>query len=89
MKESLKPFINGGLASLTAELGNSHNIIIYSPFFKGTFPIDTAKTRLQIQGQVSDIACKEIRYRGMLHAFYRVFQEEGIRALYNGYIYAI
>ncbi|XP_011406045.2 PREDICTED: kidney mitochondrial carrier protein 1-like [Amphimedon queenslandica] len=66
----LKPFINGGLASLTAEIG--------------TFPIDTAKTRLQVQGQVSDATCSEIRYRGMVHALYRVFREEGFRALYHG-----
>lgn len=65
-----KYFVYGGLASMTAEFG--------------TFPIDTTKTRLQIQGQVTDEACKDIKYRGMLHALYRITREERIRALYNG-----
>lgn len=50
----------------------------------GTFPIDTTKTRLQLQGQVIDAKQKEIRYRGMLHAFVRIAREDGIKALYNG-----
>ncbi|KAL2310859.1 hypothetical protein Nmel_002537, partial [Mimus melanotis] len=56
-----KPFIYGGLASITAECG--------------TFPIDLTKTRLQVQGQVNDAKYKEIRYRGMLHAL-EEFSEE-------------
>ncbi|KAJ8255741.1 hypothetical protein COCON_G00196050 [Conger conger] len=67
---SWKPFIFGGLASVTAECG--------------TFPIDLTKTRLQVQGQVCDSQYKEIRYRGMLHAFARICREEGLRALYSG-----
>lgn len=50
----------------------------------GTFPIDLAKTRLQVQGQVGDIKYREIRYRGMLHALMRIGREEGLRALYSG-----
>ncbi|XP_031549444.1 kidney mitochondrial carrier protein 1-like [Actinia tenebrosa] len=65
-----KPFIYGGLASMTAELG--------------TFPIDTTKTRLQLQGQVIDTKQTSIRYRGMLHAFLRITKDEGFRALFNG-----
>uniref|UniRef100_A0A8C6KTR2 Solute carrier family 25 member 30 n=1 Tax=Nothobranchius furzeri TaxID=105023 RepID=A0A8C6KTR2_NOTFU len=65
-----KPFVFGGLASVTAECG--------------TFPIDLAKTRLQVQGQVGDSKYREIRYRGMLHAMLRVGREEGLRALYSG-----
>ncbi|MEQ2257669.1 hypothetical protein ILYODFUR_037109 [Ilyodon furcidens] len=65
-----KPFVFGGLASVTAECG--------------TFPIDLAKTRLQVQGQVGDIKYREIRYRGMLHAIVRIVREEGLRALYSG-----
>ncbi|XP_008401865.1 kidney mitochondrial carrier protein 1-like [Poecilia reticulata] len=65
-----KPFVFGGLASITAECG--------------TFPIDLAKTRLQVQGQVGDSKYREIRYRGMLHAIMRVGREEGLRALYSG-----
>lgn len=49
----------------------------------GTFPIDLAKTRLQVQGQVGS-KYREIRYRGMLHAIVRIAREEGPRALYSG-----
>ncbi|XP_059155340.1 kidney mitochondrial carrier protein 1-like isoform X2 [Physella acuta] len=65
-----RPFIYGGLASITAECG--------------TFPIDTTKTRLQVQGQVLDASLRDIKYRGMFHAFARIFKEEGIHALYSG-----
>ncbi|KAL4608884.1 kidney mitochondrial carrier protein 1 isoform X2 [Arapaima gigas] len=65
-----KPFVFGGLASVTAECG--------------TFPIDLTKTRLQVQGQVGDMKYREIRYRGMLHALVRIGQEEGLKALYSG-----
>ncbi|KAG8232942.1 hypothetical protein J437_LFUL014201 [Ladona fulva] len=63
-------FVYGGLASITAEFG--------------TFPIDTTKTRLQIQGQKIDGAHSQIRYRGMIHAFLQITREEGARALYYG-----
>uniref|UniRef100_A0A6Q2X4R6 Solute carrier family 25 member 30 n=1 Tax=Esox lucius TaxID=8010 RepID=A0A6Q2X4R6_ESOLU len=69
-KSKWKPFVFGGLASVTAECG--------------TFPIDLTKTRLQVQGQVGDSKYTEIRYRGMLHAINRICREEGIRALYSG-----
>lgn len=65
-----RPFVYGGLASMTAECG--------------TFPIDTTKTRLQVQGQVIDAQLTNLKYRGMLHAFFRIFKEEGIQALYSG-----
>ncbi|EOA96576.1 Kidney mitochondrial carrier protein 1, partial [Anas platyrhynchos] len=65
-----KPFLYGGLASITAECG--------------TFPIDLTKTRLQVQGQVNDAKYKEIRYRGMMHALVRICREEGLKALYSG-----
>lgn len=67
---TLKPFILGGLASLTAEVG--------------TFPIDTTKTRLQVQGQKLDVLNRQTRYRGMSHALLRISREEGFRALYKG-----
>ena len=51
----------------------------------GTFPIDTTKTRLQVQGQVMDLSCSQLRYRGMVHAIFRIYQEEGLLALYSGY----
>ncbi|XP_008117719.2 kidney mitochondrial carrier protein 1 isoform X2 [Anolis carolinensis] len=65
-----KPFVYGGLASITAECG--------------TFPIDLTKTRLQVQGQKNDVKHKEIRYRGMIHALVKIFREEGPKALYFG-----
>ncbi|XP_069496164.1 kidney mitochondrial carrier protein 1 isoform X2 [Ambystoma mexicanum] len=49
-----------------------------------TFPIDLTKTRLQVQGQANDAKFMEIRYRGMMHAFARIFREEGLGALYSG-----
>lgn len=108
-----KPFVFGGLASVTAECGEwcgerrggpaawrtVHYLILRGDFFflfqsytvvialicvAGTFPIDLAKTRLQVQGQVGDIKYREIRYRGMLHAIVRIVREEGLRALYSG-----
>ncbi|KAL7734857.1 hypothetical protein ACLKA6_011136 [Drosophila palustris] len=65
-----RPFVYGGLASITAEFG--------------TFPIDTTKTRLQIQGQKIDQTFTELRYRGMTDAFVKISKEEGLRALYSG-----
>uniref|UniRef100_A0A8C9B4X6 Solute carrier family 25 member 30 n=1 Tax=Phocoena sinus TaxID=42100 RepID=A0A8C9B4X6_PHOSS len=65
-----KPFVYGGLASITAECG--------------TFPIDLTKTRLQIQGRKNDANFKEIRYRGMLHVLVRIGREEGLKTLYSG-----
>jgi len=69
-----RPFVFGGLASVTAECC--------------TFPIDTSKTRLQIQGQVSEGASSAIHrrahYRGMFHALTTIAREEGVRALYFG-----
>lgn len=50
----------------------------------GTFPIDTTKTRLQVQGQVIDAQLKTLKYRGMVHAFFRIASEEGAKALYSG-----
>ncbi|CAI7997198.1 Kidney mitochondrial carrier protein 1 [Geodia barretti] len=70
VKMSVKHFVFGGIASLTAEMG--------------TFPLDTTKTRLQVQGQQRDAVCRESRYRGMTHALLRIAREEGVRALYGG-----
>lgn len=61
---------------------------IHALFFSlksaGTFPIDTAKTRLQIQGQKIDQTFSQLRYRGMTDAFIKISQEEGLRTLYSG-----
>lgn len=50
----------------------------------GTFPADTTKTRLQVQGQKINVHNRELRYRGMVHGLYRIAREEGPRALYSG-----
>ncbi|KAJ0181531.1 hypothetical protein K1T71_002253 [Dendrolimus kikuchii] len=63
-----RPFIYGGLASIVAEFG--------------TFPIDTTKTRLQIQGQKIDPRHVELRYTGMVDCFVKTSRQEGVKALY-------
>lgn len=65
-----RPFVYGGLASIAAEFG--------------TFPIDTTKTRLQIQGQKIDTRHVELKYRGMIDAFFQISKQEGFQALYAG-----
>ncbi|XP_075213369.1 uncoupling protein Bmcp mitochondrial isoform X1 [Lycorma delicatula] len=65
-----RPFIYGGLASCTAEFG--------------TFPIDTTKTRLQVQGQPIDGKPTKLKYRGMVDAFLQISKQEGFWALYSG-----
>lgn len=65
-----RPFVYGGLASCIAELG--------------TFPIDTTKTRLQVQGQKNDKKCASLNYRGMTDALLKISKQEGFIALYSG-----
>lgn len=65
-----RPFIYGGLASIVAEFG--------------TFPIDTTKTRLQVQGQRIDPRHVQLRYNGMVDCFVKTSQQEGVKALYCG-----
>lgn len=65
-----RPFVYGGVASITAEFG--------------TFPIDTTKTRLQVQGQRIDQSHSELKYRGMTDAFVKISKQEGMKALYSG-----
>ena len=57
----------------------------YALFFKVTFPIDTTKTRLQIQGQCIDQSLQQIKYRGMTHCAFCMLRDEGPSALYSGY----
>jgi len=65
-----RPFVYGGLASCTAEFG--------------TFPIDTTKTRLQVQGQKIDKNHETLKYRGMTDAILKISKQEGFSALYSG-----
>lgn len=62
-------------------LSGTVNVLLLSI---GTFPIDLTKTRLQIQGQVSDAAHSQLKYRGMIHAIVTITKEEGVKALYSG-----
>ncbi|KAK9304079.1 hypothetical protein QLX08_004452 [Tetragonisca angustula] len=70
-----KPFIYGGVASIVAELG--------------TFPLDTTKTRLQIQGQKLDQKYAHLKYSGMIDALFQISRQEGFKALYSGISSAI
>lgn len=65
-----KPFVYGGLASVIAELG--------------TFPLDTAKTRLQVQGQKYDQKLAHLKYSGMTDVLLQISKQEGLRGLYSG-----
>ncbi|XP_066256972.1 mitochondrial uncoupling protein Bmcp [Euwallacea similis] len=65
-----RPFVYGGLASCIAEFG--------------TFPIDTTKTRLQIQGQKIDKKHSTLRYNGMVDCFLKIAKQEGFPSLYSG-----
>ena len=84
-----RPFVYGGFSSCTAEFGIQHHLqtlltVLTKYFVSGTFPIDTTKTRLQIQGQKLDGRFTAVRYNGMFHALSRITREEGVRALYSG-----
>lgn len=58
-------------------------------FLSGTFPLDTTKTRLQVQGQKLDIKHAHLKYSGMTNALLQISKEEGFRALYSGYVFVI
>lgn len=68
--QNWRPFVYGGLASCVAEFG--------------TFPIDTSKTRLQVQGQKLDANHSELKYRGMIDCLLKISRQEGVSALYAG-----
>ena len=68
-------FVFGGVAAITAEAI--------------TYPIDTSKTRLQVQGQVADRRFSTLKYRGMFHTLITVAREEGVFALFSGARFAL
>ncbi|KAA0198777.1 Brain mitochondrial carrier protein short-inserted form [Fasciolopsis buskii] len=73
-----RPFVYGGTAAIFAE--------------SCTFPIDTSKTRLQIQGEMVTGTAKKFSggtYRGMFHCIYSIGKHEGVRPLYRGLSAAI
>lgn len=56
-----------------------------------TFPLDTTKVRLQLQGEKivtpTNLAVKpELKYRGLIHALGLIAKEEGVRGLYKGLV---
>lgn len=64
------PYVCGGFAAVSAEIA--------------TFPVDTAKVRLQLQGQTKDHRWSKMRYTGTIHCLACITKEEGIRAVYKG-----
>lgn len=66
--EKVKPFVYGGVASIVAELT--------------TFPLDTTKTRLQIQEN-------NLKYKNFFDCGLKIYRNEGVRALYSGIAPAI
>jgi len=53
-------------------------------FLLGTFPLDTTKTRLQVQGQKYDQKLARLRYSGMTDALLQISKQEGMKGLYSG-----
>ncbi|KAJ6664805.1 hypothetical protein lerEdw1_005777 [Lerista edwardsae] len=52
-----------------------------------TFPLDTAKVRLQIQGESkASKAAKNVKYRGVFGTIATMVKREGPRSLYNGLV---
>ncbi|XP_053781725.1 putative mitochondrial transporter UCP3 [Desmodus rotundus] len=52
-----------------------------------TYPLDTAKVRLQIQGEnQAALAAQNIQYRGVLGTIQTMVRTEGPRSLYNGLV---
>ena len=70
MPNNTSPFVYGGVAAVCAEMI--------------TFPVDTAKTRLQLQGQIRDKRWQKVRYRGTLHCITSIMREEGVTRVYKG-----
>jgi len=66
----VSPYVFAGIAAVCAEMV--------------TFPLDTAKTRLQLQGQARDKRWVQVRYRGTLHCLGIMVREEGLRYVYKG-----
>ena len=59
------------------------NLFLFKLF---TIPIDTAKVRLQLQGQKkAEVGASFVpKYKGMFHTITSIFKEEGLRALWKG-----
>uniref|UniRef100_A0A8C2KKZ7 Mitochondrial uncoupling protein 2-like n=1 Tax=Cyprinus carpio TaxID=7962 RepID=A0A8C2KKZ7_CYPCA len=51
-----------------------------------TFPLDTAKVRLQIQGESTAAGSAVVKYRGVFGTIATMVRTEGARSLYNGLV---
>ncbi|XP_069834734.1 mitochondrial brown fat uncoupling protein 1 [Dendropsophus ebraccatus] len=51
-----------------------------------TFPLDTAKVRLQIQGEATVSGVNGIRYKGVFGTIQTIIKTEGAKSLYNGLV---
>lgn len=57
----------------------TYRLLLHYHIHVGTFPVDTTKTRLQIQE-----GFHSMKYKGMFDCGIKIFKEEGFRSLYNG-----
>lgn len=79
------------VATMAAELAPTVSVKIFSAGAAAcvadlvTFPLDTAKVRLQIQGESKSINVQK-RYRGVFGTIFTMVRTEGPRSLYNGLI---
>lgn len=51
-----------------------------------TFPLDTAKVRLQIQGESKSSGSQSVHYKGVFGTIGTMVRTEGPRSLYNGLV---
>ncbi|XP_051881833.1 mitochondrial uncoupling protein 2-like isoform X2 [Pristis pectinata] len=52
-----------------------------------TFPLDTTKVRLQIQGESKSVnSVTSLKYRGVFGTIATIVKTEGVRSLYNGLV---
>uniref|UniRef100_A0A8D2P9S2 ADP/ATP translocase n=1 Tax=Zosterops lateralis melanops TaxID=1220523 RepID=A0A8D2P9S2_ZOSLA len=70
-KKALCPFASAWLAIMAGSLAGMVATVV-------TYPTDVIKTRLIVQNRL------EPSYEGIVHAFYKIYHQEGLRALYRG-----
>ncbi|KAM9318506.1 dicarboxylate carrier UCP2-like [Pholidichthys leucotaenia] len=76
----------------TTDLAPTTGVKIFSAGTAGcvadlvTFPLDTAKVRLQIQGESRTLSGQRSRYRGVFGTIFTIVKIEGPRGLYSGLV---
>jgi len=73
MSYRLSPFENAIAGSVSSAFANTI-----------TYPLDIAKTRLQVQTHSNDIKDEDKLYKGTLDCLRRMIKEEGLDGLYSG-----